>query len=151
LLLGGCASFYSIQSNKLIKNSFFWTNENLKELADDMANAFLISEFANKDNLKCYKFNKITNETYEHINTRQLATSIASVLQQSKNVCLVDQNSSSDAIFYGTISAIFQKARREKDMFYIFRLYLIDTKTTQLLWSESKEIRKHGKRALVGW
>lgn len=149
LLIGGCASSY-VQSATYQNESLYLDDEGLQNLGYEIADAFLSSKFFEDNDRRCYKFGKISNETYEHINTHLLIETISSRLKQNKKVC-IREDSFFYGIFYGRISAIYQETKRDKDMFYTFRFYLINGKTTELVWSETKEIRKRGKRKLIGW
>lgn len=55
-----------------------------------------------------------------------------------------------DYLMYGEISSIEKKAGRERDVFFIMTLKLQDVEKGLIEWADEKEIRKEGRRPLIG-
>ena len=146
---GGCVQ--QGNATKDVSNfAFFYRQTDMKEVVSYFVTSLYKANVC--DRKKLYRFDKMRNETYEHIDTKVFVKQFVSILEESgKCRFLGVEKESADAVFYGNVSAIYQKNMVEKDMYYIFRLYLIDTKTGVLLWSDTKEIRKRASRALIGW
>ena len=150
LFLGGGCVQQEIATKDVGNSTFFYQQMDMDEVV-----SYFVASLHKADicqGKKLYRFDKMHNETYEHIDTKAFVKQFVSMLEESgKCHFLGAEEESADAVFYGNISAIYQKNMVEKDMYYIFRLYLIDTKTGVLLWSDTKEIRKRASRALIGW
>lgn len=122
---------------------------------------------------------KIENKTMEHIDLESVTDSIRTGLIRSGKFRFVDmkivdetdrqlryQNQKkvvdsstaksfgkqigSDYMLYGAISSIEKSAGRVRDVYYKFTLNLVDVETGILEWSDEKEIRKTGKKRMIG-
>ena len=157
LFIGGCTAKMekvNVKHQEEKMSSFFYEKEDINEVISYFIRSLQVSGICVQAREKrVYRFDKITNETYEHIDTKEFIDRLTSLLTKSGKCYFLAKQSEREAegIFYGTISAIYQKNSRTKDMYYLFRLYLIDTKTGVLLWSYSKDIRKKQTKALLGW
>jgi PBP1b-binding outer membrane lipoprotein LpoB len=122
-----------------------WDESDLQLITNRIVSKILSSSTI--DFSKKYSFGKITNRTYDHIDTKLLANKISTALIKSKKIILLEEDS--NALFIGEISSIFKKNGRTKDMYFNFNLTLMDTQ--RVIWSEDIEIRKVYKKALFGW
>jgi PBP1b-binding outer membrane lipoprotein LpoB len=149
-LLMGCASkeTHRVDSKENHLTTIRWGENDLQEMANSVVSSILSSSTI--DFSKNYAVGKITNRSHDHIDTKNFSHKIITSLLQSGRVKMVKEKNSS-AIFFGKISSIFKKSNRTKDMFFNFNLTLIDSKTSQVIWSHDVPIRKIQKRALFGW
>jgi len=123
--------------------------------------------------------NKIENRTMEHIDLESVTDTIRSKLIQSQKFRFVDMSQTdnihkqlsyqsqtnvinqstaksfggqigADYMLYGSISSIEKYSGRVKDVYYKFTLNLLEVETGILEWSDEKQIRKTGKRRVIG-
>lgn len=88
----------------------------------------------------------------EHMDTKLIANSIRTNLIKTTKVHFIDSKQykslkndsvkSIDYILSGDIHAIKKDTSHTIDNFYMLNLRLTDTKTSKVLWTEDKEIRK---------
>ena len=149
-LLTGCASKETnrIDTKETHLTTIRWGENDLQEMANSVVSSILYSSTI--DFSKSYGVGKITNHSHDHIDTKLFSHKITSSLLKSAKVKIVKEKNSS-AIFFGKISSIFKKNNRTKDMFFNFNFTLIDTQTSQVIWSQDIPIRKIQKRELFGW
>ena len=141
------------KDSKIINlTSIRWGKDDFLELSKRMAQSILKSKKIDFSNTKLYAFDKIRNDTHDHIDTKALQHRIISALSKSKKFTFVqNKKAERDYIFHGKISSIFKKNRNTKDMFFSFNLILVSAKTATIIWSEDIEIRKIYKKPLFAW
>jgi len=151
LLYIGCSTLKVERTNTkgIYMTTIHWSSDDLQEIAHKIVSDILSSSTI--DFSKTYSFGKIRNDSYDHIDTKQLANKITTALIQSGKVKISkNTNHQSNGIFYGKISSIFKKNSTTKDMFFNFNLSLSDVQTSEVIWSGSVSIRKIYKKALFG-
>ena len=143
----------SQEEHKVINlTSIRWGEDDFLELSKGMVQAIFKSKNIDFSNTKVYSFDKIRNDTYDHIDTKALQNRIILALSKSKKFTFIqNKKAKSDYIFHGKISSIFKKNLHTKDMFFSFNLTLVTSKTASIIWSEDIEIRKIYKRPLFSW
>ena len=153
LFYTGCSSKVKrIDNSSTELTTIRWDTNDLQEMAQKMVTNILSSSNISFSKEKVYSFGKITNDSHDHIDTKQLANKILTALVQSKKMTLsTNKNDQSSGIFFGKISSIFKKNSNTKDMFFFFNLTLTDRQTSAVIWSHDVEIRKTYKKALFGF
>ncbi len=152
----GCSNSVSniqrVDAKSIHITTIHWSSEDLHMMAEAMVVSILKSKILEGSSKKVFSFSKIKNSTYDHIDTKSIAQSIKTSLIKSGRVLIVEvYNRDIDALFFGDISAIYQKNSISKDMFFKFTLNLVDAKNAKIIWSEEKEVRKIHKKAYLGW
>ena len=137
-----------VDSQKVELTTVHWSSNDLQEISHNIVLAILSS---NIDFSKNYRFGKIRNDSYDHIDTQLLKNRIQSALINSKKVTINQDKDKQYALFVGKVSSIFKKNKTTKDMFFNFNLSLIETNTKKIIWSHDIEIRKLFNKALFGW
>ena len=99
---------------------------------------------------------KIASGVDEHIDTLLIKNSIRTNLIKSRKINFIDtQHSkesdsksmfSKDFLLTGDIHAIKKDNQKEINNFYALTLILTDAKTSKIIWTEEKEIRKIVKK-----
>ncbi len=168
-----------VDTKAMYLTTIHWSSEDLQTMAESMVVSILKSEVLDDSSKKVFSFLKIKNSTYDHIDTQSITETIKTGLIKSGRVAIIDiqkrdilnkeleyQDSQQryfqeikkigrqfgvDGIFFGEISAIYQKNSLSKDMFFKFTLNLVDIKSAQIIWSEEKEVRKIYKKRYFGW
>ena len=132
--------------------SIRWGKDDFLELSTRMVQSILKSKKIDFSNTKFYAFDKIRNDTHDHIDTKVLQNRIILALSKSKKITFTqNEKAKSDYIFHGKISSIFKKNMHTKDIFFSFNLTLVTSKTANIIWSEDIEIRKIYKKPLFSW
>ena len=121
---------------------------------------------------------KLQNKTSEHIDTQNIMDMIRVELMRSGNISFVDKAArediqkeydyqasgavseetqkkrggqiGTDYIINGRLDAITQQTGRVKTIYYKLTLNLTNLKTSQILWSDYKQIRKRYKKRRIG-
>jgi PBP1b-binding outer membrane lipoprotein LpoB len=133
-------------------NSIRWGEEELQELSHKMVQSILGSKNINKSGKKSYIFDEIRNDTHDQIDTKMLQNKIISSLRETTKFKFIEKNKTKESyLFKGKLSSIFKKNKHSKDMFFNFTLMLIDSKSSEVIWSNEIEIRKIYKQPLFGW
>ena len=148
LFLGGCTA--QMQKSPSLR----WDQAHLQEMASEIADGFISSGIMRQKRYRYFSFDKIRNDTYDHINTYLLKEMIIRRLaEQGVHFVKIDTDTKNrpDAIFHGKISAFYQKDDRSKEMYYFFRLYLTDIQSAKEVWSRSGKIRSKRIRETIGW
>jgi len=162
----GCSA-NSSNNKVLYLTTIHWSSEDLHQIAEAMVTSILKSEFLSPPSKKVFSFLKIKNSTYDHIDTNSIIEMIKTDLVKSDRAIIVNiqknrqqypqkikkinKHLGIDGIFYGEISAIYQKNSSTKDMFFKFTLNLIDVESAEIVWSDEKKIRKIHEKEYIGW
>jgi len=152
----GCSSgslfFKSASTSAVSINSIRWEEHEFQELSQRMLQNILVSKDIDFSNKKFYFFDKIKNDTHDHIDTEVFKNRLISALTKSSKFTFVQKNKSvGDYLFHGKISSIFKKNKNGKDMFFNFNLTLVDRKTSVIIWSHELKIRKVYKKSIFSW
>ncbi len=168
-----------VDTKAIYLTTIHWSSEDLQMMAEAMIVSILKSGVLDDSSKKVFSFLKIKNTTYDHIDTKSIIETIKISLIKSDRVTIIDMQKREilnqeleyqksqqryfqeikkigkqlgvDGIFFGDISAIYQKNSLSKDMFFKFTLNLVDIKSAQIIWSEEKEVRKIYKKRYLGW
>jgi len=121
---------------------------------------------------------KIVNKTMEHIDTESITDSISTKLLRSGKFRFADMTKvdevreqlayqdsgmvdtgtavsfgkqiGAEFMLYGNLTSIKKKAGRIEDVYYKMTMKLLNLETGILEWADEKEIRKTGKRRILG-
>ena len=147
------AKYSTYKEHKVVYlNSIRWGDEELQELSQKMVQNILSSKNIKLINRQKYTFDKITNDTYDHIDTKMLKNNIISSLTKTTKFEFIENTQSKELyIFKGKLSSFFKKSNNKKDMFFSFNLMLLHPSTLEVIWSNDIEIRKTYKRPLFSW
>lgn len=140
--------FFGCSAKERKNRNVHWDRNNTVEIVNHMSAAFLTASVIKEKCYNSYMLGTVVNNTYDHLDTKKLMQMIT--LRLTQNGLIFVQNNA-EAKFMGKISALYQKNQATKDMFYLFTLSLVDTKTDTVVWIETVPIRKVSIKPLVGW
>lgn len=152
-------------------------NENdMQLIAKKVVNSILTAPM--KEEQPAIMIGKMRNRTTEHIDMVALSDKIKTALIQSGKVRFVDvtnrrdiaseyeyqqsgyvdpaqakapgKQTGSDMILTGTLSANVQEVGKEKLVYYKATFQLTDLVTSEIIWTDEKEIRKAYKKRSIG-
>lgn len=72
------------------------------------------------------------------------------ISEEDQQIYLSDQEAPRYRI-YGELTSITSITKDTKDVFYKFTLKMVDFRTGTLEWADEKQLRKIGKKRLLGW
>lgn len=173
------ANIQRVDAKAIYLTTIHWSSEDLQMMAEAMVVSMLKSNVLDGSSKKVFSFLKIKNSTYDHIDTKSITETIKMGLIKSDRVKIIDiqkrdilnkeleyqkrqqryfqeikkigKQLGVDGIFFGDISAIYQKDSLSKDMFFKFTLNLVDIESAEIVWSAEKKVRKIYKKRYLGW
>jgi uncharacterized protein (TIGR02722 family) len=122
---------------------------------------------------------KLQNKTSEHIDTQSIMDMVRVELSKSNKVSFIDKEArqdiqeeyeyqntgvvesgtkkgpggqlGADFIVNGRLDSIVQEVGKDKTVYYKVTLNLTNLKTSEIKWTDQKQIRKAYKKRAVGW
>jgi len=152
----------------------------LQMIAEKMVNSLLATPILSSGERPVLYVHRVKNRTDEHIDTKSITDKIRVTLLKSGRVRfsavnevndemikqleyqtssgMVDPNTAksigyqvgADYFLYGEIASIKKEAGRVEDVYFKFTMNLVNIETGLIEWADEKEIRKQGKRPLIG-
>jgi len=149
----------------------------LQATAEMMTQSLLESRYISKaQQPPKVRLRDVTNQTYEHIDTKAITDKIRIKLLKSGAVrFLADKSNLSqvnderdltetatkkkvvkamtdtDYIVTGTVRSIKKATSSVQDVYYNISLELVDPQSGEIVWADEKEIRKVSKKSSLGW
>jgi penicillin-binding protein activator len=156
-----------------------WSETDMQNVVKDLVASLLASPEVIKHSTKpAVIVTKLQNKTSEHIDTQSIMDYAKVELMKSGKMAFIDkearedisdeynyQNSGmvsdgtkkgpgaqigADYVLNGRLDSIVQEVGKEKTVFYKVTLNLTDLKTSMIVWTDHKQMRKYFKKKSVG-